>query len=125
MVTIQANDDPHGVIVWQSNSTEVVEGDTSTIVTLTLLREFGDIGDITIRYRYFITSNNYLITGDIFSTLNDNSAPANQMALAGSDYMEITSGVAYMSDRQTSTTINITILPVQFHIYYIYIIITL
>ena len=52
VITVQANDAPHGVVVWSAavvNATEQ-EG-TDSIVQLTLLREFGSIGDIIITYR--------------------------------------------------------------------------
>lgn len=45
----------------------------------------------------------------------DTIAPTDQKAVAGSDYVTVSNGVAFMSDQQTSTTINITILPVSHH----------
>ena len=50
VVTVAANDDPHGVVVWLVNVTEVEETEGNNIVSLTLLREFGSIGDISINF---------------------------------------------------------------------------
>ena len=45
----------------------------------------------------------------------DTVVPTDQRAAAGTDYVTVSNGVVFMSDRQTSTTINITILPVSHH----------
>lgn len=51
-ITVTANDAPHGVVIWSSNTSLVdeVEGMNSA-VTLSLVREFGTIGDILVSYR--------------------------------------------------------------------------
>ena len=52
VITVQANDAPHGVVVWSAAVVNATEQDgTDTTVQLTLLREFGAIGDIIITYR--------------------------------------------------------------------------
>lgn len=48
-----------------------------------------------------------------FRTKMDAVAPTDQKAAAGTDYVTVSNGVVVMSDRQTSATINITILPVS------------
>lgn len=48
-----------------------------------------------------------------FRTKMDAVAPTDQKAAAGTDYVTVTNGVVVMPDRQTSATINITILPVS------------
>lgn len=55
VVTVQANDAPHGVVLWSTNMVNVTEEDgTDSIVELTILREFGTIGAILVTYRYVI-----------------------------------------------------------------------
>ena len=51
-ITVSANDAPHGVVIWSvSNvSSAEVEGQNSTI-SLTLIREFGTIGNIVVSVR--------------------------------------------------------------------------
>lgn len=51
VITVQANDAPHGVVVWSASVVNVTEEDsTDNVVQLTLLREFGSIGAIIITY---------------------------------------------------------------------------
>ena len=51
MITVQANDAPHGVVVWSASVVNVTEEEgTDSVVQLTLLREFGSIGAIIITY---------------------------------------------------------------------------
>lgn len=52
-ITVSANDAPHGVLVWSVSNISVVEmeGENSSL-TLTLIREFGTIGDIVISIRF-------------------------------------------------------------------------
>ncbi len=52
VLTVAANDDPHGLFVWSSNNIDIEELDNnSNIVTVYILREFGVIGDVTVNYR--------------------------------------------------------------------------
>ena len=52
VVTVQANDAPHGVLVWSAARVEAAELDgVDGTVQLTILREFGSIGAILITYR--------------------------------------------------------------------------
>lgn len=50
-ITVTANDAPHGVILWSANAstTAEVEGANSQ-VNLSIIREFGTIGDVVVSY---------------------------------------------------------------------------
>ena len=53
VITVAANDAPHGVFVWSVNVTEVEEEEgIDVIMTLAILREFGTIGDVSVNYMY-------------------------------------------------------------------------
>ena len=53
VVTVEANDAPHGVLVWAATRIQVEEVDgVNSIVQLTILREFGSIGALLISYRF-------------------------------------------------------------------------
>ena len=53
VITVQANDAPHGVLVWSATRVQVEEVDAvDNVVQLTILREFGSIGAISITYRF-------------------------------------------------------------------------
>ena len=48
-----ANDAPHGVIVWSPELVMLSEEDgVENTVQLSLIREFGAVGAITVSYRY-------------------------------------------------------------------------
>ena len=53
VITIEANDDPHGVVSWSPSSLSVkapeVEG-ADSVVTLTVVREFGTVGVLFVNY---------------------------------------------------------------------------
>ena len=52
VITVQANDAPHGVLVWSASIVSAIEQDSvDSSVQLTILREFGKIGAILISYR--------------------------------------------------------------------------
>lgn len=52
VITVQANDAPHGILVWSADRVEATEQDAvDSVVQLTILREFGSIGAILISYR--------------------------------------------------------------------------
>lgn len=48
-ITVEASDNPHGVVEFQSTSV-AVESEESSPVTLTIVREFGTIGKQSRRY---------------------------------------------------------------------------
>ena len=51
-ITVQANDAPHGVLVWSTDRVAATEqNDSDSVMQLTILREFGSIGAILISYR--------------------------------------------------------------------------
>ena len=52
VITVQANDAPHGILVWSADRVAATEQDAvDSVVELTILREFGSIGSILISYR--------------------------------------------------------------------------
>ena len=97
MITIQANDDPHGVIYWSSMMVLVDEEEgINTEVQLILIREFGDIGSIVISY----------------ATAMAQSLSSIEQAVSLMDFVPI-SGDVVMSDSQTSGSVFVTILQVS------------
>ena len=55
VVTVLANDDPHGVFLWSPATIDIQELEgVNNIVTVHVLREFGDIGAVTLDYRYVL-----------------------------------------------------------------------
>ena len=52
VISVIANDFPHGQIRWVSLVVMIEEPNTTMEVELTLIRESGAIGDIIISYRY-------------------------------------------------------------------------
>ena len=99
VLTVQANDDPHGVVGWATaNVTAQEEEGSNAVLQLSLIREFGDIGAIVISY----------------STVIDAFAPAAQQAQSLQDFIPA-SGEVVMGNGQTSVTISVTILQVSYH----------
>lgn len=98
VITVEANDAPHGVISWSPSLVTATEtnGADST-VQLTLVREFGTIGSVVISY----------------STLVDSSLPPEQRAEPLMDFVPSTSEVV-MGDGQSSSIITLTILHVSY-----------
>ena len=90
VITVEANDAPHGVISWSPSLVTATEtnGADST-VQLTLVREFGTIGSVVISY----------------STLVDSSLPPEQRAEPLMDFVPSTSEVV-MGDGQSSSMCN-------------------
>lgn len=97
VITVLANDDPHGVVTWSPTvvMTEEEEGGSST-VQLTLIREFGAIGAIVVSY-----------TTEIASSL-----PLIEQAESLQDFVPA-AGDVVIGDGETSATITVTILPVR------------
>lgn len=94
VITVQANDDPHGVVTWSPTlvMADEVEG-RNNVIQVTLVREFGAIGAIIVSYA----------TG---------MGMGNDDAQSFEDFIP-RSGDVVMSDGQSSTTISITILQVS------------
>ena len=97
VITVLANDDPHGVVSWSPAvvMTEEQEG-TNSAVQLTLVREFGAIGAIVVSY----------------TTETASSRPPNERAQSLQDFVPA-AGDVVIRDGQTSATITITILSVS------------
>ena len=99
VITIQANDAPHGVVVWSADVVTATEEDgVDSEVTLTLFREFGSIGMIVVSY----------------STLVAGELPVEQQALPLLDFVP-TSSETVMADGVNSTTVSIGILHVSWN----------
>ena len=97
VITVQANDEPHGVIAWSPTVIMVQEQEgTNNEVQLTLVREFGSIGAVVISY----------------STQVDASLPINERAESLMDFVP-TSGEIVMGDGESSASIRVTILQVS------------
>lgn len=97
VITVQANDDPHGVIAWSPTMVmaDEVEG-RNNVVEFTLVREFGAIGAVVISY----------------ATTVDASQPASGRAESLQDFIPATGDVV-MGDGETLATVGITILQVS------------
>lgn len=97
VITVEANDAPHGVISWSPLFVTATETDgTDSTVRLTLVREFGTIGSVVIGY----------------NTLVNSSLPPEQRAEPLMDFVPSTSEVV-IGNGQSSSTITITILHVS------------
>lgn len=96
VITVQANDDPHGVVMWSPSivTAEEQEG-TDNIVPLTLVREFGTVGAIIISY----------------ATAMDMSLPLQDQAEALQDFIP-TSNDVVIGDGERSASVSVTILQV-------------
>ena len=96
VITVQANDDPHGVVGWSPTIVMVEEQEGSNnVVQLTLVREFGVIGAIVVSY-----------TTELASNLSDT-----QQAEPLMDFVP-TSGEVVIGNGESSGTISVTILQV-------------
>lgn len=93
VVTVAANDDPHGVVTWSPTlvMAEEEEGRNS-VARLTIVREFGAIGAIVVSY----------------STAMEDSQSAESLQ----DFVP-TAGDVVIADGQSSVSISITILQVK------------
>lgn len=97
VITVQANDDPHGVVMWSPTLVMADEEEArNNVVEVTLVREYGAIGAVIISYT---------------TAVNSSLAPT-ESAQSLQDFIP-TSGDVVMRDGQSSTTISITILPVS------------
>ena len=97
VITVQANDDPHGVVSWSSPRVLAREEEGSdSVVELSLLREFGDIAAIVVSY----------------TTVVDMSVPEEERAESLQDFIP-SSGDVVIGNGETSTNITITIRQVR------------
>ena len=97
VITVEANDAPHGVVSWSPILVPTTETDgMDNTVQLTLVREFGAIGSIVISY----------------TTLVDSSLPSEEQAQPLMDFIPTTSEVV-IADNRTSATVTLTILHVS------------
>ena len=99
VLTVQANDEPHGIVTWSVGVVSVEEmEEVENVVQLSVLREFGAVGALVISY-----------TTEMAASL-----PASNQAVALMDYVPSTGDIV-MADNQTAATISITILQVRKH----------
>lgn len=97
VITVQANDDPHGVISWFPVMVLVDEQEGSNnVLQLIIVREFGAVGAVIIS----------------FTTAMAESLPSNEQAVSLMDFVPA-SGDIIMSDGQTSASVAVTILHVS------------
>lgn len=96
VITVQANDDPHGVVTWSPLVivAEEEEG-RDNVVQLTLVREFGNTGAIIISY----------------TTAMAVSLPLEEQAESLQDFIPASSDVV-IGDGESSANVSITILQV-------------
>ena len=97
VVTVEANDAPHGVITWTPSVVMVTEDEgIDNNVQLSLVREFGAIGAVVITY-----------TTSVASLL-----PLEQQAAELLDFIP-TSGQVIMGNEETTASVTITVLHVS------------
>lgn len=96
VITVQANDDPHGVVSWSplTVTAEEQEG-RDNVVQLTIVREFGTVGAIIISY----------------TTAVDRSLPMQEQAESLQDFIPTSSDVV-IGDGERSVNVSVTILQV-------------
>jgi hypothetical protein len=97
VITVQANDEPHGVVTWSPDMVlaEEEEG-RDNVLQLSLVREFGDIGAIIVSY----------------TTEMAVSLPLEEQAVSLQDFIPVTSDVV-IGDGDSSVNISIVILQVR------------
>ncbi|XP_065175877.1 adhesion G-protein coupled receptor V1-like [Sycon ciliatum] len=97
VLTVLANDEPHGVVQWAPGSTSVTHSEVDNMnVTfqLQIVREFGLIGDILVYYE----------------TANASSYPTDQQAVADVDYVSISNGVVEIADDASTAMVSVSLL---------------
>ena len=89
VITVLANDDPHGVITWASTTAIATETESdSNDVLLTIVREFGVVGTVEVS----------------FTTVMATEGAAHFIATAGEDYVP-TTATAQMENGVASVTV--------------------
>lgn len=124
VISVVANDFPHGQIRWAPSVIMIEEPNATMEVELTLIRESGAIGDIIISYRWaYIVYCSFDYCVPLFcSTVNPSALLTGQdRALAGEDYM-FSNGTVLMTENTTTASVRITIFPVShlIHVPYIH-----
>lgn len=89
VITVLANDDPHGVFTWATTTTTATELESgSNDVQVTIVREFGVVGAVEVS----------------FTTVMATEGTAQLIATAGEDYVPMTA-TALMENGVTSVTV--------------------
>ncbi|XP_053910929.1 adhesion G-protein coupled receptor V1 [Cuculus canorus] len=97
VLTVEASDEPHGVLNFASPSRVVLTPEENKTVQLFISREFGSLGDINVTYA--------TVPGLV--TLSNETEGT--LAEPGTDYVPV-SGSLTLEEGETSAAINITIL---------------
>ncbi|OXB60111.1 hypothetical protein ASZ78_001978 [Callipepla squamata] len=97
VLTVEASDEPHGVLNFASTSRVVLSPEENKTVQLFINREFGSLGTINITYA--------TVTGML--SVSNQTEPT--LAEPGDDYIPA-SGSLILEEGETSAAINITIL---------------
>lgn len=96
VITVQANDDPHGVVSWSPLIVRAEELEEMTNnVQLIIVREFGTVGAIIISY----------------TTAMDTSLPDQEQAVSLQDFIPTSSDVV-IGDGETSANVSVSIIQV-------------
>ena len=96
MLVIPANDDPHGIISWKNSLIISQEnGPKNVTVSVSIMRQFGLIGDLVVAYE----------TVQLSSVANNDEQPA----VPGVDYKAVTSTVDILAGmNSTQITLDIS-----------------
>ena len=96
MLVIPANDDPHGIISWKNSLIISQEnGPKNVTLSVSIMRQFGLIGDLVVAYETVQNSN----------FANDDEQPA----VPGVDYKAVTSTVDILAGmNSTQITLDIS-----------------
>ncbi|XP_069736689.1 adhesion G-protein coupled receptor V1, partial [Phaenicophaeus curvirostris] len=97
VLTVEASDEPHGVLNFASPSRVVLTQEENKTVQLFINREFGSLGDINVTY------------ATVPGLLTLSNQTGETLAEPGTDYVAV-SGSLTLEEGETSAAINITIL---------------
>eukprot|EP00118_Oscarella_pearsei_P022727 m.265821 g.265821 ORF g.265821 m.265821 type:complete len:6112 (+) comp40493_c2_seq23:779-19114(+) len=96
VISVRANDDPHGVIIWSPSSLTVQTPELDafdSVVPLTVVREFGSFGDIIVNYSTGVATHK----------------PADSRATPDADFVAVINGSVKIMANETSAVVPITI----------------
>uniref|UniRef100_A0A8C7EBG5 Adhesion G-protein coupled receptor V1 n=1 Tax=Nothoprocta perdicaria TaxID=30464 RepID=A0A8C7EBG5_NOTPE len=97
VLTVEASDEPHGILNFASTSREVIIPEENKTIQLFINREFGSLGTVNVTY------------ATVPGLLTIRNETDMTMAEPGTDYIPV-SGSLILEEGETSAAINITIL---------------
>ncbi|NWX90484.1 GPR98 protein, partial [Nothoprocta pentlandii] len=97
VLTVEASDEPHGILNFASTSREVIIPEENKTIQLFINREFGSLGAVNVTY------------ATVPGLLTIRNETDMTMAEPGTDYVPV-SGSLILEEGETSAAINITIL---------------